>query len=108
LYSLHAKKIFDCGPAAVRTGLPPEGDDELRHPDRDAQFRSINEQAELAALAAETGLGDHRVPRPARHLPDQHGHRIEPVTALPHLPAHVPTYVPRTDGDLENKVKEAC
>ena len=43
-----------------------------------------------------------------RHLLDQHGHRIEPVTAPPDLPARIPPYVPRTDGNPENKVKEAC
>jgi transposase len=43
-----------------------------------------------------------------RHLLDQHGHRIEPVTAPPDLPARIPPYVPQTDGNLENKVKEAC
>jgi transposase len=44
-----------------------------------------------------------------RDLLDQHGHRIEPVTAPPDLPASIPPYVPRTDSDPEgNKVKEAC
>jgi len=43
-----------------------------------------------------------------RHLLDQHGHRIEPVTAPPDLPVRIPPYVPRTDGNLEGKVKEAC
>jgi len=43
-----------------------------------------------------------------RHLLDQHGHRIEPVTAPPGLPARIPPYVPGTDRNLENKVKEAC
>lgn len=43
-----------------------------------------------------------------RHLLDQHGHRIEPVTAPPDLPARIPPYVPRTDGNPENKIKEAC
>jgi hypothetical protein len=37
-----------------------------------------------------------------RHLLDQHGHRIEPVTAPPDLPARIPPHVPRTDGNLEN------
>jgi Rhodopirellula transposase DDE domain len=44
----------------------------------------------------------------ARGLLDQHGYRIEPVTAPPDLPARIPPYVPRTDGNLETKVKEAC
>jgi DDE family transposase/DDE superfamily endonuclease len=43
-----------------------------------------------------------------RHLLDQHGHRIEPVTAPPNLPARIPPYIPRTDGNLQNKIKEAC
>jgi hypothetical protein len=43
-----------------------------------------------------------------RDLLDQHGHHIEPVTAPPDLPARIPPYVPRTDGNPENKVKEAC
>jgi hypothetical protein len=43
-----------------------------------------------------------------RHLLDQHGHRIEPVTAPPDLPACIQPYVPRTNGNLESKVKEAC
>ena len=43
-----------------------------------------------------------------RDLLDQHGYRIEPVTAPPDLPARIPPYVPRTDGNLETKVKEAC
>jgi Rhodopirellula transposase DDE domain len=43
-----------------------------------------------------------------RQLLDQHGHRIEPVTAPPDLPARIPPYVPRTDSNPENKVKEAC
>jgi hypothetical protein len=43
-----------------------------------------------------------------RHLLDQDGHRVEPVTAPPGLPARIPPYVPRTDGNLESKVKEAC
>jgi hypothetical protein len=40
-----------------------------------------------------------------RDLLDQHGHRTEPAAAPPDLPARIPPYVPRTDG---NKVKEAC
>jgi len=43
-----------------------------------------------------------------RQLLDQHGHRIEPATAPPGLPARIPPYVPRTDSNPENKVKEAC
>jgi Rhodopirellula transposase DDE domain/Helix-turn-helix of DDE superfamily endonuclease len=43
-----------------------------------------------------------------RHLLDQHGNRIEPVTAPPDLPARTAPYVPRTGGNLQSKVKEAC
>jgi transposase len=43
-----------------------------------------------------------------RHLLDQHGHRIEPVTAPPGLPARIPPYAPQSDGNPENKAKEAC
>jgi hypothetical protein len=43
-----------------------------------------------------------------RHLLDQHGHRTEPVTAPPDLPARIPPYVPQTDGNPETKAKEAC
>jgi len=43
-----------------------------------------------------------------RDLLDQHGHRIEPVTPPPDLPGHIPPYAPRTHGNLESKVKEAC
>src|SRR5712671_5444199 len=43
-----------------------------------------------------------------RDLLDQHGHRIEPVTSPPGLPAHIPPYVPPTAGNPENKVKSAC
>ena len=43
-----------------------------------------------------------------RHLLDQHGHRIEPVTAPPDLPARIAPYAPRTDGNLQSNVKEAC
>jgi hypothetical protein len=43
-----------------------------------------------------------------RDLLDQHGHRIEPVTAPPDLPARIPPYAPRADANPENKAKEAC
>ena len=43
-----------------------------------------------------------------RDLLDQHGHRIEPVTAPPDLPARIPPYIPQTDGNPENKTKSAC
>ena len=43
-----------------------------------------------------------------RDLLDQHGHRIEPVTAPPGLPTRIPPYVPQADGSPENKIKNAC
>jgi hypothetical protein len=43
-----------------------------------------------------------------RDLLDQHGHRIEPVTAPPGLPARIPPYVPQAAGNPENKIKSAC
>jgi Helix-turn-helix of DDE superfamily endonuclease len=43
-----------------------------------------------------------------RDLLDQDRHRIEPVTAPPDLPTRIPPYIPRTDGNPENKAKEAC
>ena len=41
-----------------------------------------------------------------RHLLDQHGYVIEPVTAPPDLPAHIPPYVPQaaaSRGERETK-----
>jgi len=44
-----------------------------------------------------------------RDLLDQHGHRIEPVTSPPGLPARIPPYIPQTAQSLqENRVKSAC
>ncbi len=43
-----------------------------------------------------------------RDLLDQHGHRIEPVTAPPGLPARIPPYVPQAGGNPENRIKSAC
>jgi hypothetical protein len=43
-----------------------------------------------------------------RHLLDQHGHRIEPVTAPPGLPDRIPPYIPRTGSNPGNKIKNAC
>ena len=43
-----------------------------------------------------------------RHLLDQHGHRIEPVTAPPDLPAHIPPYVTQAaTSPGESKIKKA-
>ena len=43
-----------------------------------------------------------------RDLLDQHGYRIEPVTAPPDLPARIPAYVPQADGMPGKKIKSAC
>jgi Rhodopirellula transposase DDE domain/Helix-turn-helix of DDE superfamily endonuclease len=42
-----------------------------------------------------------------RDLLDQHGHRIEPVTAPPGLPARILPYAPQKDSNPENKIKSA-
>jgi hypothetical protein len=43
-----------------------------------------------------------------RHLLDQHGHIIEPVTAPPDLPAYIPPYVPQAPGSPgESEIKKA-
>jgi transposase len=62
----------------------------------------------LAHLFATSRSTMRRALTETRDLLDQHGHRIEPVTAPPDLPARIPPYVRRTDGNPENKVKEAC
>jgi hypothetical protein len=43
-----------------------------------------------------------------RDLLDQHEYHVEPVTAPPSLPARIPPYVPRTTGNTENEIKQAC
>jgi hypothetical protein len=43
-----------------------------------------------------------------RDLLDQHGHRIEPVTAPPGLPTRIPPYALQAVGNPENKIKSAC
>jgi Rhodopirellula transposase DDE domain len=43
-----------------------------------------------------------------RDLLDQHQYRIEPVTAPPDLPAHIPPYIPQAAGSTENEIKKAC
>jgi hypothetical protein len=62
----------------------------------------------LAYLFSTSRTTIRRALTETRRLLDQHGHRIEPVTAPPDLPARIPPYVPRTDGNPENKAKEAC
>jgi hypothetical protein len=68
---------------------------------------SLPEEA-LAHLFSTSRTTMGRALTETRHLLDQHGHRTEPVTAPPDLPARIPPYVPRTDGNLENEIKEAC
>jgi hypothetical protein len=42
-----------------------------------------------------------------RHLLDQHGRAIEPVTTPPALPGHIPPYVPRAaDSPEESEIKK--
>jgi hypothetical protein len=43
-----------------------------------------------------------------RDLLDQHEYHIEPVTAPPGLPERIPSYIPQTAGNTENKIKKAC
>jgi hypothetical protein len=43
-----------------------------------------------------------------RHLLDQHGYRIEPVTTPPGLPARIPPYLPGQTATPGNKAKAAC
>jgi Rhodopirellula transposase DDE domain len=62
----------------------------------------------LAHLLGTSRTTMRRALAETRHLLDQHGHRIEPVTAPPDLPARIPPYIPRTDAGPENKAKEAC
>ena len=62
----------------------------------------------LAHLLGTSRTTIRRALTETRHLLDQHGHRIEPVTSPPGLPAHIPPYVPQTAGNPENKVKSAC
>ncbi len=62
----------------------------------------------LAHLFSTSRTTIRRALTETRHLLDQHGHRIEPVTAPPDLPVRIPPYAPRTDSNLENKVEEAC
>jgi hypothetical protein len=62
----------------------------------------------LAHLLGTSRTTIRRALAETRHLLDQHGHRIEPVTAPPDLPARIPPYVPQTAGNPESKAKEAC
>jgi hypothetical protein len=43
-----------------------------------------------------------------RDLLDQHQYRVEPVTAPPDLPAHIPPYILQPAGSTENEIKKAC
>jgi hypothetical protein len=43
-----------------------------------------------------------------RDLLDQHGYRIEPVTAPPGLPARIPPYIPQTTANTGTEIKTAC
>jgi transposase len=62
----------------------------------------------LAHLLGTSRTTMRRALAETRDLLDQHGHRIEPATVPPGLPARIPPYVPQTDSNLENKAQEAC
>jgi hypothetical protein len=62
----------------------------------------------LACLFGTSRTTIRRALTETRHLLDQYGHHIEPVTAPPDLPARIPAYAPQTTGSPENKIKRAC
>jgi transposase len=62
----------------------------------------------LAHLLSTSRTTMRRALAEIRDLLDQHGHRIEPVTAPPDLPARIPRYVPQMTGNTENEIKKAC
>ena len=62
----------------------------------------------LAHLPGTSRTTMRRALAEVRDLLDQHGHRIEPVTAPPGLPAQIPPYVPQTAGNAETEIKTAC
>ncbi len=62
----------------------------------------------LAHLSGTSRTTIRRALTEVRDLLDQHGHRIEPVTAPPGLPTRIPPYVPQADASPENKIKNAC
>jgi Rhodopirellula transposase DDE domain len=62
----------------------------------------------LAHLLGTSRTTMRRALAEVRDLLDQHGHRIEPVTAPPGLPAQIPPYVPQTAGNAETEIKTAC
>jgi len=43
-----------------------------------------------------------------RHLLDQHRRVIQPATAPPGLPAHIPPHIRQPAGTLTNEIKNAC
>lgn len=81
---------------------------DARHKSRSAlHLRLSLPDDTLAHLFSTSRTTIRRALTEIRHLLDQHGHRIEPVTAPPDLPARIPPHVPRT-ATLKTKVKEAC
>ena len=62
----------------------------------------------LAHLLGTSRTTMRRALAEVRDLLDQHGHRIEPVTPPPGLPARISPYVPQTAGNTENEIKTAC
>ena len=62
----------------------------------------------LAHLLGTSRTTIRRALTETRDLLDQHGHRIEPVTAPPDLPAHIPPYVTQAaTSPGESKIKKA-
>jgi len=69
-------------------------------------FPHLDERQRRLLLEAEArALGMRRALTQTRHLLYQHGHRIEPVTAPPDLPARIPPYVPRRTATLKTSPK---
>ena len=92
-----------------RSGRPPT----FGFPDRVVatvlHLRLSLPEETLAPLFGTSRTTIRRALTETRNLLDQHAYRIEPVTAPPNLPAHIPPYVLPAPGSHENnKIKEAC
>jgi hypothetical protein len=62
----------------------------------------------LAHLSGASRTTMRRALAEIRDLLGQHGHRIEPVTAPPGLPARIPPYASQTAGNTGNEINKAC
>jgi Rhodopirellula transposase DDE domain/Helix-turn-helix of DDE superfamily endonuclease len=92
-----------------RSGRPPT----FPFPDRVVatvlHLRLSLPEETLAHLFGASRTTIRRALAETRSLLDQHGHRIEPVTAPPNLPARIPLYLPPAPGSHENnKINKAC